>query len=75
MHAPALLSAWSSGSVKGLRAPGRITVDITWEKGALTAATLSGTVGAPLTVVYGKKRVATKIPENGTLRLEASSFN
>ncbi|MEO5716363.1 MAG: glycoside hydrolase family 95 protein [Luteolibacter sp.] len=72
---PALPSAWPSGSVKGLRAPDNLTVDIAWDKGELTAATLSGTPGKPLTVVYGEKRVTTKIPENGILRLDVVAFN
>ena len=37
---PALPSAWPSGEVKGLRARGAVTVDIRWENGKATAATL-----------------------------------
>jgi alpha-L-fucosidase 2 len=37
---PALPAAWPSGEVKGLRARGAVTVDIRWDHGKATAATL-----------------------------------
>jgi len=37
---PALPSVWQKGSISGLRAPGGITVDISWEEGALATARL-----------------------------------
>jgi alpha-L-fucosidase 2 len=37
---PALPSAWSGGSVRGLRARGGITVDLRWSKGLLEECTL-----------------------------------
>ena len=37
---PALPVSWPSGEVKGLRARGAITVDIRWDNGKATAATL-----------------------------------
>ncbi len=37
---PALPSGWPSGEVKGLRARGAVTVDIRWDNGKATAATL-----------------------------------
>ena len=45
---PALPDSWLKGSVRGLRAKGRITVDITWDGGKVTAsiyADASGTLG------------------------------
>lgn len=38
---PALPAAWPTGSVSGLRARGGVTVDLTWQDGRLTCATLT----------------------------------
>jgi alpha-L-fucosidase 2 len=37
---PALPQAWATGAVKGLKARGAVEVDLTWENGKATAATL-----------------------------------
>ncbi len=39
---PALPSAWESGTIKGLRAPGDITTDIAWEKGKIKTTIHAG---------------------------------
>ncbi|MCF0188707.1 MAG: glycoside hydrolase family 95 protein [Bacteroidaceae bacterium] len=38
---PALPSVWKNGSIKGLKAIGNYTVDMTWEANALTEATIT----------------------------------
>ncbi len=49
---PALPTKWANGSITGLRAKGNVTVDLTWENGALVKATIAGHNPA-LTVSYG----------------------
>jgi alpha-L-fucosidase 2 len=52
---PALPKAWPTGSVKGLRARGGVTVDIAWKEGRLTEARLMPSASGPLHLRYGDK--------------------
>lgn len=45
---PALPGAWPSGSFKGLRARGGLTVDCEWENGAVKTATFKASLGGPI---------------------------
>ncbi|RYZ25272.1 MAG: glycoside hydrolase family 95 protein [Chitinophagaceae bacterium] len=42
---PALPKAWKDGSVKGIKARGNFTVDITWKDGALTQSKIYSALG------------------------------
>jgi alpha-L-fucosidase 2 len=52
---PALPSAWTSGSVKGIKARGNFTVSIVWKQGKLTKATILSNNG-------GQCRITTSMP-------------
>ncbi|HMD54985.1 MAG TPA: glycoside hydrolase family 95 protein [Phycisphaerae bacterium] len=47
---PALPKAWPNGRVKGLRARGGFTVDMSWLDGTLLEGTLTSTIGSPARV-------------------------
>ena len=47
---PALPKEWSRGSVKGLRVRGNVEVDIAWENGRATSATLRSALGGSVKV-------------------------
>jgi alpha-L-fucosidase 2 len=61
---PALPTAWSSGSVAGLRARGSVTVDIAWKDGKVTAYKLRSPNPQPVAVRVNGER-ATVTPEKG----------
>ncbi len=69
---PALPAALPDGSVVGLRARGGFEVDIEWQAGRLTAATLHAVLDGPRVIRYGDKtvEVQARAGENYTLDSE-----
>ncbi|TJZ60570.1 glycoside hydrolase family 95 protein [Sphingobacterium olei] len=53
---PALPSTWKDGSVKGLKARGNITVDITWKNGVVTDYNISGKKGKQVELLVNGRR-------------------
>ncbi|MBN1361689.1 MAG: glycoside hydrolase family 95 protein [Sedimentisphaerales bacterium] len=70
---PALPSAWSTGSVKGLRARGGFEIDIDWADGKLTSATVRSLVGNPGTLRYGQTTRKLSLAKGETLRWDGQS--
>ena len=55
---PALPEAWSAGSISGLKARGGLTVDIAWNNGKVSEATITSIEDQRLEVVCNGKSVA-----------------
>ena len=53
---PALPSAWTNGSVRGLKAQGNFTVSESWQGGRLTSASIVSNAGEPLRIRYDRLR-------------------
>ncbi|KAF8191307.1 glycoside hydrolase family 95 protein [Pholiota molesta] len=67
---PALPAQWPSGSIRGARVRGGITVDVKWSKGKLTGATLTVDAGKnvrqrPVKVVYNSRVLASFTAASG----------
>jgi alpha-L-fucosidase 2 len=71
---PALPSAWSTGSVKGLRARGGITVSVYWRNGRLTSATLIGDQDVDLKVRYRSDTAKVHLPAGEKVRILPAMF-
>ena len=65
---PALPQDWNKGSVKGLVARGAFEVDMDWDDGELTTATVTSRIG-------GNLRIRSYVPLEGTGLKEAKGDN
>ena len=65
---PALPQDWNKGSVKGLVARGAFEVDMDWDDGELTTATITSRIG-------GNLRIRSYVPLEGTGLKEAKGDN
>jgi alpha-L-fucosidase 2 len=58
---PALPDAWATGSVKGLKARGNVTVDEVWENGKLKSVTLTSADAQKRVLKYGNKTIEAEL--------------
>ena len=71
---PALPAAWDRGRVRGLRARGGWTVDVTWARGRLTEARLEAARAADLRVVWAGKTIERGLEAGEVLVLGPGDF-
>lgn len=69
---PALPRAWPSGSITGLRAPGRTRVDLAWRSGELLEARLTSDLAGDRTVHLGSQSVVVRLEPGQPMRLRGS---
>ena len=65
---PALLKAWPTGSVKGLRARGGFEVDMAWKDGKLLFAQIKSLLGNPCVIRYDGKTQQVKLRKGETFQ-------
>jgi len=69
---PALPKAWPTGSVRGLRARGGFEVDMAWQDGKLTGATVRSKNGGTCKARYGDKTAEMTIEAKGERMLDGA---
>jgi alpha-L-fucosidase 2 len=69
---PALPEAWPDGSVSGLCARGDFVVDIAWQHGRLTHATITSRASQPCRVSYAGRTVELKLQPGQHVTLDGN---
>ena len=70
---PALPTTWPTGAVRGLRARGGFTVDISWRDGRLDAARVVASKAATLQIRYGAEVIACSLGGEQAIVLNTES--
>ena len=66
---PALPERWKDGEVKGIRARGGFTVDMTWTNGKVSAATVKALEGGSATILVNGKEMKVDFKKNETKKI------
>ncbi|QJD97276.1 glycoside hydrolase family 95 protein [Mucilaginibacter robiniae] len=69
---PALPSALPNGEVKGIRARGGFTLNLSWQKGALQQVEVRSDVGSPCTIKYQGKEISFPTQRGKVYRFNGS---
>jgi alpha-L-fucosidase 2 len=69
---PALPGAWPTGSVRGLRARGGVTVAVKWDKGTLSEATLLSASGGSVTIGSNGRTAVVTLPPGEPITIGAN---
>ena len=67
---PALPAPWSDGEIKGLKARGNYSVDITWKKGKVKKASITSLEGSTLAINYNNKTKNITFKKGGNIVLK-----
>jgi alpha-L-fucosidase 2 len=68
---PALPKAWQDGKVRGLRARGGFTVDISWKDGKLFESTIHSATEMKCKIRYGNRVIDMSIPQGESRRFDS----
>jgi len=66
---PALPAAWPTGSLRGVRARGGLTIDLEWRGGALVGANILSDRGGKIVVAYRSNRLDCLVDPGKQVRL------
>jgi alpha-L-fucosidase 2 len=71
---PSLPSAWSTGSIRGLRGRGGITVSISWRDNSLSSAVIKADRETDVTIRYRDNKKAIHLPARTEYRISPTMF-
>ena len=71
---PALPTAWTEGTITGLRARGGFEVDVQWKAGKLVTATLRSATGGGCLVEHAGRQIACELSADGAKTFTPADF-
>ncbi|MBB6460492.1 glycosyl hydrolase family 95 catalytic domain-containing protein [Flammeovirga kamogawensis] len=67
---PALPQAWKKGNIKGLKARGGYTVDMSWKNGKLKTLSITAIKNGPCTLLYNGKKIVKDLVAGETVEVK-----